>query len=303
MRSAKALLSVIAVIALAVAPGRAETIALYVNAYSASGTPLTGLTAGEPVIYELAASVDPAGAGGNLGLASIVYDVSSPQATAAGYWLTELQLVESGFAELPDGSAGPLRNVGQASYINSGTTAYAGYNGGWGFDNSGLPSGGDTTMSPGLVSAAGILAPITWTADVNPSYPGQQPFTRLGVGIGLNIIPNEDPAAGGILGGFGQDLSNAANPIPGDGHWIFQRGQIDTSGWNLGTYDFQITGVSGAVFDATLDYNQDLSGGFRLAVPDSDIAGTDFSFSIVIPEPPVMVLFLLAGLSIIRRHR
>ena len=302
MRSARTLVLAMAVVALAVAPGRAETIDLHVNAYSVSGTPLSDLVAGDIVIYELAVSVDSTGAGGNVGLASIVYDVSSPQAAAAGYWLTELQLVESGFAELPDGSPGALRNIGQAMYIDSGTTAYAGYNGGWGFDNAGLPSGGDVTLSPGLVSAAGILAPLSWTADVNTSYPGQQPYARLGVGIGANIIPSEDPAAGGMLGGFGQDFSNVANPIPGDGHWILQRGQIDTSGWNLGTYDFLITGGSGAVFDATLDYNQDQQGGFRLNVLGSDIAGTDFSFS-VIPEPPVMVLFLLAGLTIYRRHR
>ena len=195
MGRARMLSLVMAIVALTVAPGRAETIALDVNAYSASGTPLTSLVAGDIVIYELAVSVDSSAAGGNLGLASIVYDVSSTQAAAAGYWLTELQLVESGFAELPGGSPGPLRDVGDPMYVDSGTTAYAGYNGGWGFNNSGLPSGGDVTLTPGLVSAAGILAPIIWTADVNSSYPGQQPFTRLGVGVGLNVIPNQDPGS------------------------------------------------------------------------------------------------------------
>ncbi|UCG32494.1 MAG: hypothetical protein JSU68_12610 [Phycisphaerales bacterium] len=303
MYVARMFIPLVVAVSLASTSVRAETIALHVNAYSVNGTPLSDLVPGDVVVYELAVSVDSSAAGGNLGLASIVYDVVCSQATTAGYWLTELQLVESGFAEFPDGSPGALRDVGQAMYMDSGTTAYAGYNGGWGFDNSGLPSGGDATLSPGLVSAAGILAPLTWTADVNPSYPGQQPYARLGVGIGPNIIPAEDPAAGGMFGGFGQDLSNVANPIPGDGHWIFQRGQIDTSGWSFGTYDFQIAGVSGAVFDATLDYNQDQQGGFRVSVLSSDIAETSFSFSIPIPEPPVMVLFLLGGLTAYRRHR
>ena len=84
MGRARMLSLVTAIVALTVAPGRAETIALDVNAYSASGTPLTSLVAGDIVIYELAVSVDSSAAGGNLGLASIVYDVSSAQAAAAG---------------------------------------------------------------------------------------------------------------------------------------------------------------------------------------------------------------------------
>jgi hypothetical protein len=167
-------------------------------------------------------------------------------------------------------------------YIDSGSCgACAPYNGGWGFDYSGLPTGGDATSTPGALLGAALAAPLTWTADQDHSWPGLQPEARLGVGLGIYVFPEMDPVLGGLPGGFGQDLSNARNPVEGDGTWLMQEGVIDTSGWRPSEYHFELNPTLGAVFSPTLDYSQDQGGGFRISVEEQDMAGDTFTFRLL----------------------
>jgi len=300
---------------------QAETITLYVNAYSQSGNPLNALDPGDTVIYEVAVGVDPNGghAQGNLGAATITYDVESALAIAKGYWLTDTGLeggvstltpIESGWSDTPGFPA--LAQVTAAMYTDSGTTAYAGYNGGWGFDNAGLPTGGQVTAA-GAITSAGMLAPLTWAADVNPNVAGLQPYVRQGVGHGIYTFPAEDPIVGGMQGGFGQVLDNSGTGgpvLPGDGKWLFHRGTIDTSlggargNWDVGTYDFEILPRSSAVYSPTVDYNSDLGGGFRISILGSDRLGDSFSFTLI-PEPTTLGVLVLGavGMVVSRRRR
>jgi len=105
-----------------------------------------------------------------------------------------------------------------------------------------------------------------------------------------------------MKGGFGQDISNQLNIVEGDGHWFFQYGEIDTSGWGITTYNFTIDGGTAAVYRATIDYNQDQQGGFRAAVTDDQIGDTTFSFSLV-PEPTTVSLIVLGALGMLARRR
>ena len=305
MRPILTLIAAFAILA-AGASARAGTIDLIVNAFATNdgGTPgdprddvvtpittkcgdpdLTSVTPGSIITYEIAVAVDPAAAHpqGNMGLHTIVIDVLKCDPASTYYVMPHITAAESGYAQWgPTGIWGP-KDVTQAMYYDSGTTTYPGYNGGWGFDGgAGLPIGGNVTSSPGDIFGAGALAYLTWDADVNTTYPGLQPYVRLGVGHGTYVFPDDDPACGGLQGGFGQDLSNAGNIIEGDGHWLQFRGSIDTSDWGQETwgadYGWDIVGTNGAVYSPTVDYNYDIGGGFRIAVPGQDITGDSFSF-------------------------
>jgi hypothetical protein len=264
-----------------------------------------GLLGNTVVTYEIAVAVDDTGAStvpGNKGLATIVFDVMNCGA-CAGYQMPYITGAETGYAQLGATGIGGLFDVTAPMYVDSQTTAYAGYNGGWGFDNATLPIGGNATTSLCDILGAGTLAPLTWAADVNSTYPGLQPYARLGVGIGTYTFPLDDPSnAAGKVGGFGQDLSNASNVIPGDGHWLMFRGTVDVSGWiEQADYGWDVVPTNGAVFSPTVDYNVDQGGGFRVAVSAADMGSDSFAFFLV-PEPASLGLLLIGGLALIRRR-
>jgi len=319
MRFFRMLVMGIAVLGFMTMSAQAGTIDLIVNAYAtapdSSVVPilsktgdavLTPVPVGSVITYEIAVAVDDSAgstAPGNLGMATVVFDVLNAGA-CSGYQMPYITAAESGYAEAGQNLVGPLRTTVDLQYQDSGTTAYPGYNGGWGFDNAGIPIGGNTTTSLCDVLGAGALAvPLGWLADVNPSYPGLQPKARLGVGIGTYMFGADDPSdANGKMGGFGQDLSNANNVIPGDGHWMMFRSQIDVSGWSSGQYGWDVVPTNGAVFSPTVDYNVDVTGGFRIAVFSDQMGGDSFSFFLV-PEPASLGLLLIGGLALIRRRR
>jgi hypothetical protein len=317
MRFVRMLVMGVAVLGFMTMSAQAGTIDLIVSAYATYNdvdTPITSkwgdmtLTEVQPgsiITYEIAVAVDDSGqsvAPGNLGLATIVYDVLNLGA-CNGYQMPLLTAAESGYAQLGATGIGALRDVTQAMYQDSATTAYVGYNGGWGFDTAGLPIGGNTTSQLCDVLGAGIAAPLTWTADVNTTYPGLQPYVRQGVGIGTYMFPMDDPSnAAGQMGGFGQDLSNSASVIAGDGHWLMMRGTVDVSGWvENADYGWDVVPTNGAVYSPTIDYNVDQGGGFRVAVTANDMAGDSFAF-FLIPEPASLGLLLIGGLALIRRR-
>ena len=322
MRFFRVLVMGIAVLGFMTTSAQAGTIDLIVNAYATqpdlSVVPITTkctddaglypLIAENSVItYEIAVAVDDTGTStvpGNKGLATIVFDVMRCFGIPTGYTMPLIGAAESGFAENSDGTVGALRFVTEALYVNTGTSAYVGYNGGWGFDNAGLPIGGNATASPGDLLGPGALMPLTWTADVNAAYPGLQPYSRLGVGIGFYNFPADDPKVGGMQGGFGQVLENVyPNPVsPGDGSWLMFRSTIDTAGWDGGDYGWEVNPTNGAVYTPTLDYDLDQGGGFRIAVTEANMGGDSFAFFLV-PEPASLGLLLIGGLALIRRRR
>jgi hypothetical protein len=308
----------VAVLTLLALPAPAGTIDLIVNAYATyndtvtpiptkcGDTVLTPVEPGSIITYEIAGVVDPAAAHpqGNMGLATIVFDVLDGYGAAGSYEMPYITAAESGYSVGPHLSPGVLRDVTDAMWVDAGIpSAEVGYNGGWGFDNAGLPIGGDVTVSPGTVLGAGALAPLTWTADVDFTLSGLQPYARLGVGIGTYTFPDADPACGGLQGGFGQDLTNAVNIIEGDGHWLMFRGSIDTSGWVGGAdYGWNVVPTNGAVYSPTVDYNVNQGGGFRIAVLPQNMTGDSFAF-FLIPEPGTFGALLLAGVAVRRRGR
>jgi len=238
------------------------------------GPGLPGVRAMYEIFFQVAVAVDPNAVHpeGNNGLATIVYDVLPNECMTCGcpeVYFNPMQDAYSGWSENPYGGPGVLRRVSDPMYVDSGTTVYAGYNGGWGFDNSGLPTGGNTDTM-GEIHSAGMLAPLIWTADVNATYPGLQPYVRQGVGHGTYTFPDADPVVGGMTGGFGQVLDNYG---PGDGHWLFQEGTIDCTGvWEVGCcYGWDIIGTAAAVYSPSIDYNYDdppspLSGKYQSLV-------------------------------------
>ena len=299
MRTILTLFAAFAIFAAAVF-ARAGTIDLFVNAFATddAGTPwdprddvvtpittkcgdpeLTFVKPGSIITYEIAVAVDPAAAHpeGNMGLATIFFDVLKCDPASTYQVMNHIDYAESGYAQLGAHTIGALRTVYDLQYVDSGTTTYPGYNGGWGFGHLGV--GGNVTISPGDILGAGDLTELTWTADVNTTYPGLQPQCRLDVGIGTYTFPDDDPVCGGLQGGFGQDLYNRGNITEGDGHWLMWRSTIDTSGWAAGAeYGWDVVPTNGAVYSATLDYNHDIGGGFRIGVDAADMNGDSFSF-------------------------
>jgi hypothetical protein len=252
---------------------------------------------GDPLYFQI--GVEVVDDGSNAGLATIVYDVISFEAMAEKYQLAPLTPAASGYDRITGTQT--LRNVTEPMYVpvNSGSTV--GYYGGWGFDTAGLPTGGNVTDVPGMIGGAVLAAPLTWTADTGPVFAGLQPKARLGVGQGTYTFPADDLHLAGLQGGFGQRLSNLDNIIEGDGTWLMQEGVIDTSGWLPQTYNFGVNPTVGAVFDPTLDYSQDMGGGFRVNVPAQEMAGASFSFTLV-PAPAGLVMLLAGGLGLLRRR-
>ena len=162
------------------------------------------LVPGDNVWFDLAVSVDPdfdplnrAGVSNN-GLATLVYDVTSLEAQARGYILNQTEDAFSGFSS--DDSPQPA-TVSNNFYSPSASSFP--YPGGWGFNRAGLPGGGNVTQSPGNIIAAGITAPLTWTADVHPNLTGLQPLARENVGHGTYTFVDDDPILAGHTGGFG----------------------------------------------------------------------------------------------------
>jgi hypothetical protein len=302
-----------------VASARAGTIDLVVNAYATYSdtiTPiptkcgdalLTPIEPGSIITYEIAVAVDPAAAHpqGNMGLATIVFSVLDDYGTASGHEMSYITAAESGYWRAWEFSTPFLRYVTDPMWVAAGIpSAEVGYNGGWGFDNSGLPVGGDVTVAPGNVLSAGALAPLTWTADVDYALSGLQPYARLGVGIGTYTFPDADPIVGGWQGGFGQVLDNTGTGgprRPGDGQWLMFRSTIDTSGWDAGAdYGWNVVPTNGAVYSPTVDYNYNQGGGFRIAVYANDMSGDSFAF-FLIPEPASAFVFLAAAARFRRR--
>ncbi|UCG32456.1 MAG: PEP-CTERM sorting domain-containing protein [Phycisphaerales bacterium] len=289
----------------------AQTIGLLVHTWTDNPGGIHQMVPGDVLHYQLGVAV--ADDGSNAGLATIVYDVIGHESVQEGYVLSEMDFATSGYGWEGVGSPPRLRDIFSAMFSDAGGFS-DGYSGGWGFDQ-GQFHGGNVTSAPGTILGAGMLAPLSWTADVNPDWPGLQPYVRLGVGHGVYTFPepwttwpspNPDPTGGdpvlaGLQGGFGQDLSNALNPVEGDGTWVFQEGVIDTSGWIPQEYHFDVVPTNGAVFSPTIDYSVDQGGGFRLAVADEDMAGMSFSFTVV-PEPTGLSLIGIAAVALVRRR-
>ena len=252
-------------------------------------------TPGDPIFFQVGVSVDELAGGptGNRGLAGIVYDVISPEAATQGLYFSPMSDALSGYSwqSLPSVVTG-------AYYVASGSSTQAMYGGGWGFDTGGLPTGGNVD-DPGLISAAGISAPLFFDADVQDFFPGNQPNTRLDVGISEYHLGADDPLYPGLLAGFGQMLENG---IAGDGTWMLQEGVIDTSGWAYQSYSFEVVPTSGTLFK-DLDYNLDRSSAqYAYEVDQQDMQSSSFAFT-PIPEPACLGLIILGGISLVRRRR
>jgi hypothetical protein len=271
----------------------AAIITLKVHTWTDYPAGVDAMVPGDLLYYQV--GVEVLDDGSNFGLTDIVYDLLGSESVAHGYQLSPLTPAASGYAEDPSGNPVPgLRSVTQPMYVDYGTTGESDwYYGGWGFDNFGLPTGGNVTETPGAILDAALRAPLIWIADVAPYWSPLHPCARLGVGHGLYRFPEPwtswplsgeppggDPVLHGLQGGFGQDLSNMYNPIEGDGTWLIHEGLIDTSGWQPQEYHFDLVPTLGSVFSPTLDYWQDQYG-FRISVDEQDMAGTSFSFRLL----------------------
>ena len=143
--------------------------------------------------------------------------------------------------------------------------------GGYGFADQltgafrGLNNGDDLTD-------IGATLPLIWVADVDPDYPGLQPFAMAGVGIG------ERPAGGAWL--LAQGLFNYPEAP--------------------GAYTIDLVPIFGNFILPDLDLTQDQAGGVFAAFEPEQVFGDSFSF-VVVPEPGAGSC-LIAALTLLRRR-
>ena len=130
---------------------------------------------------------------------------------------------------------------------------------GSGFRGNGYGDGDD------LLDIFGTL-PLTWTADVDPDYPGLQPLALAGVGIG------ERPVGGA---------------------WLLAQGLFSYPA-APGEYTIDLVPIFGTFIVPGLDLTQDHAGGVIGAFEPEQVLGDSFSF-VVVPEPGAG-LFLIAAL-------
>ena len=255
------------------------------------------------VFFDIWVDIDPtydAGgvAVGNAGLVALVYDVVPAVENPATPLLEEMADAQGGW----DYTGAFISKVSGDHYNAAApATSVTGYNGGWGFDTGGLPTGGNVTTPVGTIKGAGLVAiPFGFVADVRPGWAGLQPNIRMGVGHGVCTLEADDGRHPGLVAGTGVEMDNGS--VPGDGHWVLQNGHIDVSGWGAGTYTFDIVPTSFELLNGSLDYNNDQAVDYSVTVPVEDREGSSFTFTII-PEPATLGLLLIAGVSVIRRRR
>ncbi|UCG32323.1 MAG: PEP-CTERM sorting domain-containing protein [Phycisphaerales bacterium] len=280
--------------------------AIDISAYAWTDSPggLSAIAPGDAVYYQVGVAVDPefdppGGSVGNRGLATLVYDMISLEAEAQGIPIDTSWWAWSGYANWTTQPV--LRHI-EYGMFKAGDGSGPAYDGGWGYATSGVPPGGNPYARPGSLLGVAAVMSLTWEADVDPLFPGLQPFARLGVGHEPYTFPDLDPILSGLQGGLGMSISDPDNIVEGDGTWVVYRGLIDTDAWAPGTYNYDLIPTNGALLSGTADYNQDLGGGFRVAVYPEDMSGDSFAFTII-PEPPTAMLLLLAAAAVSRRRR
>ena len=219
-----------------------------------------------------------------LGTATVVYDVvpCTGAYVEPGFTMDQMHDVPTGW---PASWCSPPTLAWVSNpYYGYVCSGYA-YAGGWGHDSGGLYHEG--TTDGGSILGPQLAAPLKYTADVNSYDPGLQPNFKNDVGLGTWYL--EGPYGTGHVGGFGMDIYNRHNIINGDGHWMFQQSTIDLSSWECtdgAVYGWQLVLRQAAVMNATLDYNVDHDGGFRVnvpGIPEEGLVQDSFAF---IPDCP-----------------
>lgn len=185
------------------------------------------------------------------------------------------------------------------------------FNGGWGADNAGLPTGGNPQDDD--VLGAGTSLGLTWDADINDNpADGYQPIRRPGIGQGEFL---------GWNGGAGDPWDDPKWP-PGDFDGLPIRDGFDGDGfsewtWMVGeirapdvpgTYHVDFVPVAANVIKAGIDLQIDWPNDqgtwiqqLNFQTGDDVVTGDSFQFT-VIPEPATLSLLGLAGLALIRRR-